>query len=304
MTLGTICSQSTVMRFLIAMTVGTPDRRILIKLGLVTIVTFCLGVLALQRKLRQRVIEFRVRFPITLAMAAQTVFAQLTFVNVALQVTRNACCCGPNLVRILLMALLARHTLVLPKQREFRVLVMIKPNITPGGRLMTRITLGPIPTLVDIARAVTVSTPHRQTLVALTGVARTTTCLDMGAGQRKLGRFMIERLGLVPYFRSVAAATLRAELTLVGINRAVTIDTGTLRLSEFFACLMAAITRHGPVLTNKRKIGQSVIKRRRIELHNIGLAALVIGMTMTTIVGCNILAQAMHTAMIINISSH
>lgn len=98
--------------------------------------------------------------------------------------------------------------------------------------------------------------------------------LFMRAVQGK-GRLAVIKLRVTPVFGGMATVTRLALLPLMHIVILVAIDTLTRRVAERFARHMTLRTRGVEMPPLERKVGQQMIEAMRIELNDIGIAALM-----------------------------
>jgi len=116
------------------------------------------------------------------------------------------------------------------------------------------------------------------------------------AGQRKLGLGVIVALDFAPAVGVVAGRALAPEPPAVGFVLAVAVHARGGCLAEFFLLLVATVALRERVLALQLEIGESVIECGRVEPHDIGIAALMIGVTMPAFVGRNVGPHSVQTA--------
>ena len=90
---------------------------------------------------------------------------------------------------------------------------------------------------------------------------------------------MIKSLGLAPGHLVVAGGAILTESTLVRVIGFVAPKARCSCIAELGALRVAISAQRRLVATLQFKIREDVIERLGIKLHDIGLAALVIGMT-------------------------
>lgn len=99
---------------------------------------------------------------------------------------------------------------------------------------------------------------------------------------------MVERLDATPCRLAVAILARFPQPPLMRIIRLVTIDAALAGIAEFFRRPVTSIARNGLVRVPQRKIRKSVIEGLPIELDDIGISPLVIGVTLGAIMSCGI----------------
>ena len=87
---------------------------------------------------------------------------------------------------------------------------------------------------------------------------------------------------LFPAFFYVTVSALGPERSLVGVVLAVAAHAVCWRVPVFFVRLMAFLARDILVLAQQSVVRLRVIERALIQLHDLGLPALVVGMTHIT----------------------
>jgi hypothetical protein len=106
--------------------------------------------------------------------------------------------------------------------------------------------------------------------------------------ERKPGRAVIERLDPAPGGFAMAIVAFFTKTPFMWINRLVTIDTTAGRLAEFDRWRVAAGARHRSVGIPKREIRKGMVERLAVQLDNVGVSSLVIGMAMIAFAFCGI----------------
>lgn len=115
----------------------------------------------------------------------------------------------------------------------------------------------------------------------------------MSALERKPGRVMIEFPNLAPCNLAVAILAFFTKASLMRINGLVTVEAASRRLAEFYGWRMTAGARHRSVRVPKQKIRQIMIECLAIELDDVGVSSLVIGVTMVAFGFCGVGLVAM-----------
>src|SRR5579871_3385769 len=104
----------------------------------------------------------------------------------------------------------------------------------------------------------------------------------MGSGEPEGGLVVIEA-SAAPAHRAVAVTAGPLELPVVHIVAPVTEHAVRRRLAPELRRLMAAVATERAMGALERKFGQLVIKVRAIQLYDVGVAALVFGVTGTAL---------------------
>lgn len=94
---------------------------------------------------------------------------------------------------------------------------------------------------------------------------------------------MVERLDATPCRLAVAILACFPQPSLMRIIRLVAVDASLAGVSEFFRRPVTSIARNGLVRVPQRKIREAVIEGLPIELDDIGISPLVIGVTLGAI---------------------
>lgn len=130
--------------------------------------------------------------------------------------------------------------------------------------------------VVHIIDAVTGGALSRYVLVLLIGVAERAVGVFMLASERVAGLVVIKR-GLFPAILVVAGGALCTHLAGVGVAGLVTVDTLLRGVAVGYSGFMAGATGRADMRTFQCIVGSVVIEKRWIELHNVRVASLVIG---------------------------
>jgi len=105
----------------------------------------------------------------------------------------------------------------------------------------------------------------------------------MGVLQRELRFVVVERLDATPPCFTVTTVAHLAETSPVGIVRLVAVEAAPRSVAEFYVLRMTADARHGFVRVPKFEIRERVIEGLAVQLDDIGLAPLVVGMAMVAV---------------------
>ncbi len=213
--------------------------------------------------------------PVTLLAA----ITQLAFVSIILLMTRHAR--GRQLVAIEIagMARVALDLRMPAFQRKFG-LVMVEVGRFPLVLIVAGFAPGAVSSGVDILNLVTVHTKRADAFVAFARMAGGAGDGLVSALERKSGRVVVERLDPAPRGFAVAIIASFAKAPFMRVNRLVTVEAASARLAEFHRWRVAAGARHRSVRVAKREVREGVIERLTVQLDDVGLSSLVIGMTM------------------------
>jgi hypothetical protein len=206
--------------------------------------------------------------------------AQFPSVSIILLVTGHASSRELVPIEITGMARIALDPRVPASQWILRRLVMIEMSRLPLVLIVTGLALGAVSSGVNILNLVAIHAQGADALVAFANVARRAGDSTVCALERKPGRVVIERLDLTPCDFAVAIVAFVAKAPLVGIFRLVTVKAASGRVTEFYCWCVAPGARHRLVGIPELKIREEMIEGLAVQLDNVGVASLVIGMTM------------------------
>jgi hypothetical protein len=163
-------------------------------------------------------------------------------------------------------------------QRKFRRLVVIEANGAPFVLLVAGLTFGAVSSTVSVLNPVTIDACRTDPFVALATMARGADDGSMCAHERELGLVMIERLDASPCRFGMASFAFLAQAPLVRIDCLMTVEAASGRLAELCRLDVAPVALRGSVRIAQLKIRKGVIESLAIELNDVGLSPLVIGM--------------------------
>jgi hypothetical protein len=273
---------------LVAMAGGAIQRRALERRRAMASLARNDGVAPDQRKSRDVVIEGRDAAPIVLAVTSLATIAKLTVVPIVLTVTRYAR--GRQLVAIEIsgMARVAFYFRVGASQRKFRRLIVVEANRAPLILLMARLALGAVPSAVGVLNLVAIETRGANSFVMFAAMARGTSHGAMRAAERKLGLVVVVRFDATPCRLAMAVLAHFAKATLVRIIRLVAVEAAPGCVAKLHRLYMTAGARHSLMRVAQLEIRKCVIERFAIELHDVGISPLVIGVAMSALPLCRI----------------
>ncbi len=245
------------------------------------------GVPAAQRKFRIPVMGKTepCPFPGTVALAAA--FTEVPLVFVVRPVAGDARRIQLVFTRILSVAVFAAQLPVAPGQRKIRLPRMVEPQHLPGLRRMTGLAILPEPALVNIVNRVTGTAAAWCLLVARVGMAADTTDFQVPAEQAEPGPGMVEA-GRFPAFFAVTGLALSAQPRLVRIVLTMTCITVRRRRTVFLSRLMAQTAVQSAMPAAQYEISLSVIEIVLVKLDDITLAADMLRMTGTALIGADL----------------
>jgi hypothetical protein len=241
-----------------------------------------------QRKSCNVMIEGRHATPIVLAVTRLAAAAELTVVPVVLAVTGYAG--RPQLVAIQIasMACIAFYLCVAASERKFCRLVMVEADGAPLVLIMARFALCAVPSAVDVLNLVAGDTRSANSLVAFAAVACRTWNVAMRAPERKLGLVVVVWFDATPRRLTVAILALFPKATLMRVDRLMAVEAAPRGIAKLHRLQMTAATRCGLVRLAQLEIRKGVIECLAIELHDVGISPLVIGVAMRALLLCRI----------------
>lgn len=95
---------------------------------------------------------------------------------------------------------------------------------------------------------------------------------------KREGRLVVIELEMLPGLGVVARGAVSAEATLVRLLRLVATDTVSRSFAERLLRLVAALAGKAGMRSQEREVGGAVIELLAAELHDVGVASLVLGM--------------------------
>jgi len=232
-----------------------------------------------QRKPCDVMIERRDPPPTGLAMALLAAAAQLAFMPIILPMTGYAGHRQLVAIEIAGVARIALYLRVRQSQRKLGGLVMIESNRRPLVLAVAAFAFGSVPPGMGILNLVAIDTRDADPFVAFAAVAGGARHCTMGALEGELGLVVIVRFDATPCGLAVATVARFPKAPLVRIVRLVTVKAASGRVAKFYRLRMTAAALHRLVRVPQFEIRKSVIERFAIELNDIGIPPLVVGMT-------------------------
>ena len=268
---------------LILMTTRAGARRLLERGRAVAFLARDDGVTPNQRESRYVVIEGHLPAPPSFLVALLAARAELGFVGVILLVAGDAGCCELVAIEVSGVTGIAFDLRVRASQRELGHSVVIEFNRLPLGRGVARFALGAIPGGVSILQAMAGDAGGRQVLVAFAGMAGGATNVLVGAIQSEFRLAVIKRLDAAPAILAVAAIARLTEPLLVRLLRFVAVIAAAGGAAESDRSCVAAVAADRLVAALELEIGGGVIEGLAVELDNIGVSTLVVGVTILAV---------------------
>jgi hypothetical protein len=226
------------------------------------------------------VIEGNYPPPTGLSMTSLAAAAKLALVPIVLAVTRYAGRRELVAIEIAGMACIALDLRMRPSQGIFRVLVMIEVNHAPLDLVMAGLAFGAIPCGVHILNPVAIDARGANPLVAFADMARRAGDGAMRTLKRELGLVVVERFDARPCCLGMAVVARFPKATLVRIDRLVTVEAASGRVAEFYCLGMTTATLNRFVSVVQLEVRKRVIEGFTVELDDVGVSPLVIGVTM------------------------
>ncbi len=163
------------------------------------------------------------------------------------------------------------------QQRKPGLLQVIERGTLPLRGHMTAPAIRAAAAAMHVIRGVAAIAGRWSGLVAAADVAGIATYGLMSARQCKVGRAVIE-LAAAPVPGAVTIGAGLRELSVMRIVRLVTAGTARDDAAPWRMRLVALLAGQSGMGVVQGKVSEPVIEMRRIELHDVGAAALVIGM--------------------------
>ena len=257
-------------------------------------------VCAVQRVVRVDIVVEVNRRPRLGRMAGLTGSSEMTVVVVVLEMAGDACDVQFVVEWILAVTVTACQLRVLAIERKTRVAHMIEFGVRPCGRRVAVAAFLAAAAVMGIVLGVAVEAIRRWRLEGLVFVAAGTLRLCMLADQREAGRVVVE-FDVGPGDGGMAVAALRAHGVAVNVVRLMAGETIRRRIAVLAVRLMAFRALGFAVLAEQQEVGEVVVERTFVELHDIGVPALVVGVTARTAAFACLVEQAVISATSVDI---
>jgi hypothetical protein len=163
---------------------------------------------------------------------------------------------------------------------------VIKADPRPLVLVVAAFALGAVPPGVDILNLVAIDTRNADSLVAFANMACGAGDIAVCALERESGPVVVERFYATPCRLSVTIVAPFAKTALVRIVRLVTLEAASGCLAELCRLRVTADALHGLVSSSELETRKSVIECLAVELDDVGISPLVIGVTMGAFLFC------------------
>jgi hypothetical protein len=140
-----------------------------------------------------------------------------------------------------------------------------------------------IPPEMHILNLMAIDTLGTDALVALPNMARGAGDDPMRALQRKPGPIVVEGLDATPRDLGMTIVAGLAKSTFVRIVRLVAVEAASRRVAKLYRLQMATVALHCFVRVSQLEIRKCMIGRLAVELDDVGISPLVIGVAMAAI---------------------
>lgn len=108
----------------------------------------------------------------------------------------------------------------------------------------------------------------------------------MRAPERELGLVVVVWFDAAPRRLTMAILAYFPEAALMGITRLMAVEAAPRGIAKLHRLQMTAAAQCGPVRLTQFEIRKGVIECLAIELHDVGISPLVIGVTMRALLLC------------------
>jgi hypothetical protein len=236
-----------------------------------------------ERKSRDLVIEILRLPPAGFTMALLAAATELTLVSVVFLMTGNACRRQLVAVQIASVAGIALDLSVCRSQRKFCRPIVIKVDGHPFVLIVTATAFHAIPPEMHILNLMAIDTLGTDAPVALPNMARGAGDDPMRALQRKPGPIVVEGLDATPRDLGMTIVAGLAKSTFVPIVRLVAVEAASRRVAKLYRLPMATVALHCFVRVFQLEIRKCMIEGLAVELDDVGISPLVIGVAMAAI---------------------
>jgi hypothetical protein len=237
------------------------------------------GVTTDQGKSSDVVIERRHLAPVGFSVALLAAGAELPFVAVVFAVAGYAGRRQLVAIKIAGVAGVALDCRVRRPERKLRHLVVVEADRAPLVLVVAALALAAVPSGVDILNLVAIDARSADPLVVFAAMARRAGDGAVRGLEREFGRVVVERLRRPPGCLAMAIVAPLAEAPFVAIVRLMTVEAAPGRVAVFCRLRVTAVTLRGLVRVSELEIRKRVIERLAIELDDVGIPPLVVGVT-------------------------
>jgi hypothetical protein len=274
----TVRAQATCMK-LVRVTGGASQRRALEQQRAMAFLARYDRMAPYQRKSGDVVIEGLYLTPTGFSVTLLAAATKLAFVPIILAVASHTARCQLVAIEIAGMAGIALDLRVRGSQWKFRRLVMIEANRAPLVLVVAGLAFGAVSSGVNILNPVAIDARGANPFVAFANMACGAEDGAMCTLEGELGLVMIERFDTLPCRLDMAIVTCLSKAPFVWIARLMTIEAASGRVAELDRLRMTAAALHGFVSIAQLEIRKCVIECLTIELNDVGISPLMIGVT-------------------------
>lgn len=259
----------------------------LAQLSCVTAFTAGVCVFAFEGKIGFVVMVELDALPVGCVMAVVAGLAIAPAVSIIILMAADTGIGGSFVVSRFRVALLTADVFMRAGEVKIGCFIMVKAALIPAlGTVTVFALVAPCPGM-GVVDQVAADTALGHGFILIIRVAAAAVNLLMFTLKGKVG-FVVVEGGVLPAFRAVAVVTVLAQITLVRVGLFMAVDTLLAGVAVFLVRLVAATTGHGAMFTFQHKVGLPVIKTAGIELDNIGVTALMVGVAGFTTDGVSI----------------
>ena len=238
------------------------------------------GMQAHERELGEAMVEHHILSPGGFTMAIPALVSKLGIVDVLLGVAIAARHRQPGQDRRTMTGLAGCLGMPAPK-RKARCRIVIEFGILPLLLVVAGLARRAETPLVNVLDDMAIVAACRQAAVDFAKVAGRAAYILMFAAKRELRLGMIEGDGVPPGCIAVACLAFLAEIAAVRLIGFMTRETGGGGLRPALALDVTAAAGNLVVRSAQREVGNRMVESCGVDFHDVGVAALVVGVTGT-----------------------
>lgn len=225
--------------------------------------------------------------PVVCGMAVGTGFAIAAAVSVIILMAADAGIGGSFVIGRFRVALLAAEVFMRAGEVKVGRFVMVKAALIPALSTVAVFALvAPCPGM-GVVDQMAADTMLGHGLILIIRVAAAAVNLLMFTLKGKVG-FVVVEGGVRPAFRAVAVIAAVPQVALMRVGLFMAVDTLLAGVAVFLVRLVAAAAGYGAMFALQHKVGLPVVKTAGIELDNIGVTTLMVGVAGFTTDGVSI----------------
>ncbi len=251
--------------------------------GLVAFLARDDGVPSEQREARRIMIESDLLAPAGFFVTILTLRPELALMGIIFAVTRDTRRRQLILIQMSGVTRIAKHLDVLAAQRELRLPIVIELDVRPFRWAMAGVAFLTIASSMAIVDIVAGDTSRGQILITLTGMAAGAADQLVCAIECEFCLTMVENFDWSPTRLGMTGLAIFTEPALVWLARFVTINAADRGRTEFDAALVTTLAARSAVCTVEREICFGVLESTAIQLNDIDVPALMIGVAIAAI---------------------